>query len=62
MTAFTWKVAGEVVGARAVDWLRGMAATAGVMQKGGDVGKVVQEVGSTPCAPHMDVASIRAYS
>jgi len=54
---------GVVAGARSVEWLRDMAATGGVMlsQKEGDVGRVVQEVGGTLCAPHVDSDMIRAY-
>lgn len=38
-----------------MEWLRGIAATAGVMpsQKDADVGEVVQEIGFTRCTPHM---------
>lgn len=52
MVTFTRPVAGEVAGARAVEWFRGIVATLGVMRspKGDDVGRVEQEVGDTLCA------------
>lgn len=54
VVAFKWTVAGEVAGARAEKRLRGMAAKTGIMlfQKGGDVGRVADEVGGTLCATH----------
>ena len=63
MAAFTRVVAGETVGAGIVEWLRSIAATAVVMlsQEGAHVGRVVQEVGGTLCATHMDGDKIRAY-
>ena len=63
MAAFTRAVAGESKGERTVEWLRGIAATAGVRlsQEGGHVGRVVKEVGGTLCATHMDGDRIRAY-
>ena len=55
MIVFTRTVAGEVAGTRTVEWLRGTAATAGVVlsQKEGNVGRVVQKVGRTLFVPHM---------
>ena len=57
------EVAGETVGAGTLGWLRGIAATAGVMlsQEGGHVGRVVQQVGGTLCTTHMDGDRIHAY-
>jgi len=45
-----------VAGERAVEWLRGMAMRVEVMisQKEGDVKRVVQEIGDTLFASHMN--------
>lgn len=63
MTALTRKVAGEAVGARTVERVRGIAPTVDVMmsQEKGHVGRVVQEVGSMLCTTHMDCERKRAY-
>ena len=46
-----------------MEWLRGIAATAGTLlcQEGGQIGRVVREVGGTLRATHMDGDRIRAY-
>ena len=46
-----------------MEWLRSIAATAGTMlsQEGGQVGRVVREVGGTLRATHMDGDRIGAY-
>lgn len=63
LAAFRRAGRGEVARARAVQWLRGMAATAGIMlsQEKGGVGRVVQEVGGTLHNPRMDGDIIRAF-
>ena len=63
LAVFTQTVAGEVAEAWAVEWLRGMVVTTGVMlsKKEGDVGRMVQKVGGKLCAPHMDGNRIRWY-
>jgi len=59
----TWAVPAEMSRARTVEWLRGIAATAGVMrsQEGGHVERAVKEVGGTLCTTHMDGYRIRTY-
>ena len=56
-------VAGELEGVRTMEWLRGIAATAGIMlsHESGHIGRVVREVGGTLCATHMDGDRIHAY-
>lgn len=56
MAAFTRTVAGKATGARAVEWLRCIVATTGVMlsQEGDHVERIVLEVGGTLCATHVD--------
>ena len=46
-----------------MECLRGIAATAGIIlsQEGGQVGRVVREVGGTLLATHMDGDRIRTY-
>ena len=46
-----------------MEWLWGIAATAGtpLSQEGGQIGRVVREVGGTLRAIHMDGDRIRAY-
>ena len=46
-----------------MEWLWGIAATAGtpLSQEGGQIGRVVREVGGTLRATHMDGDRIRAY-
>lgn len=63
VVAFTRAGGNEVARARAVKWLRGMAATASVMlsQEEGDVGRVVQEIGGTLCTPRMGGDRIHVY-
>ena len=63
MAAATRTVAGELEGARTMEWLRGIAATVGIMlsQEGGQIGRVVREVGGTLRAAHMDGDRIHAY-
>ena len=63
MAATTQTVAGELEETRTMEWLRGIAATAGSMlsQEGGQIGRVVREVGGTLRATHMDGDRIHAY-
>ena len=63
MAAATRTVVGELEGARIMEWLRGIAATAGtrLSQEGGQIGRVVREVGGTLLATHMDGDRMRAY-
>ena len=46
-----------------MEWLRGIAATAGTMlsREGGQVGRVVREVGGPLLVTHMDGDRMRTY-
>ena len=63
IAVFTRIVAGEAAAARPVEWLRGIAVTAGIMlfQTEDNVGRVMREVGGTLCDPHMYGNRIRVY-
>lgn len=63
MITFTQTVAGKAAGARVVEWLRDILVTADVMlsERGGDVERVVQEIGGTLSATHTDGDRICTY-